>query len=83
MDKTKETTYEKRIRVSRLKYMCTNIGNACAPQLYAYAYFEYAYACKKHAYANTPKTLTEQKNSENRKSNDLTRLEHKYKVNLN
>ena len=61
MNKTKNTKYKKKkkIRISRLEYACTYIGHACASQLYAYAYFEYLYACKKHAHAYTPETLTQ------------------------
>ena len=33
---------------------------ACASQLYAYEYFEYAYACMKHAQAYTSRTFTQQ-----------------------
>ena len=38
------------IRVSRLEYACAYIGPVYAAQLYVYAYFEYAYACRRHAY---------------------------------
>jgi len=31
------------------------IGYACASQLYAYAYFKYAYACIEHTHAYMPR----------------------------
>ena len=50
---------KKWIRVFGHECACAYIGYACVSQLYAYAHFEYAYACMKHAHTYTPETLTQ------------------------
>jgi len=42
------------IRVSGLEYAYIYIGPIYVAQLYASAYFEYAYACRTHTYIYTP-----------------------------
>ena len=42
------------MRVFGHEYACTYIGLACAVQLHAYAYLEYACICRKYAYTYTP-----------------------------